>query len=113
MAKYNTFKYGTGVKYGGSLNVVELYKINAADPNYAIVARHVKITVKYTGGSIWNVDTIRLLFARRQHVIPKWIIPIDRLIKRTKVTLKYTTDEQWSVDSLRLHQRIVNRGPNK
>lgn len=112
MAQYNTFKYGVGVKYGSPIGVIDLFKVNAADPHYAVAPRHIKVTIKYTGGSIWQVSTIRLIYANKSHVIPKWLIPVNRLIKRTKVTLKYTTDEQWAIDSLRLNQRIKHRGPS-
>jgi len=113
MAKYGTFKYGTGVKYGGTLGVVNLFKANTADPDYAVSPRHIKLTLKHSTGSIWNIDTVRLTYASKAHVIPKYLMAVDRRIKRTKVTLKYSTDEMWAVDSIRLKQRIVNRGPDK
>lgn len=112
MAKYGTFKYGTGVKYGGVLGTTNLFKLNLADPSYAVKPRHIKVTVKYTTGAKWAIDSIRLLYARREHVIPKYLIPVNRRIKRTRVTLKYTTGEFWAIDSLRLVQRIVNQGPS-
>ena len=113
MAQYSTFKYGSGVKYGGAISTINLYKINTSDPNYAIKPRDIKLTVKHTTGAIWNVDTIRLTYARKEHVIPKWCVPVHRLIKRTKVTMKYTTDELWAIDSIRLKQMIRHRGPSQ
>ena len=112
MAKYSSFKYGSGVKYGGALGVINLYKLNLADPSNATKPRHIKTTIKYTTGALWTIATIRLLYARSEHVIPKYYVPVNRRIKRTKVTLKYTTGEFWAVDSIRLVQRIANQGPS-
>jgi hypothetical protein len=111
MAKYSEFQYGSGVKYGGLLSTPDVFKLNMTDPDRAHGLRHIKVTVKYTTGAQWAIDSIRLHYARREHLIPKWIIPVNRLLKRTKVTLKYTTDEMWAIDSLRLHQKIKHRGP--
>ena len=112
MAKYATFKYGTGVKYGGVLGTVNLYKINGNDPSYATTPRHIELDIQYSTSAKWAIDVVRLVYARRQHVLPKWLIPVDRLLKRTEVTLKYSTSEFWAVDSLRLRQRIRHQGPN-
>jgi len=111
MAKYSTFKYGTGVKYGGSLGSSNLFKLNLADPSYAMRPRHIKVIVKHSTGAKWGIDNIRLTYARREHVIPTWIAPVMRDLKRTKVTIKYSTSEFWYIDSLRLKQRIKHKGP--
>lgn len=113
MAKYSTFKYGDGTVYGGTVLVNDIFKVNMADPSYATILRHIKVTVKNTVAGLWNVDTVRLIYANKAHVIPKWLVPVNRLLRRTKVTLKYTTDEEWAVDSLRLHQKIKHRGPSR
>jgi len=111
MAKYATFKYGSSVKYGGLLGTSELFKVNTADPSHAMRPRHIKVIVKYSTGAKWGVDNIRLTYARREHVIPTWVAPVMRDLKRTKVIIKYSTDEFWYIDSLRLNQRIKHRGP--
>jgi len=105
------FNYDSGIKYGTSLTFEQLYKINFNDPTLGIKPRHIKVTLKATSGHRWSVDSIRLLYANKAHVIPKYWIPIGRLIKRTKVTLKYTSNELWAIDSLRLNQKLTNRGP--
>ena len=92
--------------------MAELYKVNTADPSNAISPRHIKVTLKLTTGALWAINKIYLVYARKAQVIPKWLIVVNRRLKRTKVTLKYTTSELWAVDSIRLRQRLVNQGPN-
>ena len=105
------FLYDSGVKYASGLRFEQLYKLNLNDPQLGVKPRHIKVTIKYSSSHKWAVDAIRLIYANREHVIPKYYIPIERRIKRTKVTLKYTSSEAWAVDSLRLKQRITQMGP--
>jgi hypothetical protein len=91
--------------------MAELYKIDTNSPDTGLVARHVKVTLKYTTSELWRIETIRLLWSRRQHVLPKWLVPVNRLLKRTKVTLKYTGSDLWRIDAVRLKQMIKNRRP--
>lgn len=93
--------------------MAELYKVNTSDPSTAIAPRHTKVTLKLTTGALWAINTIRLIYARKAHVIGKWYVAVNRRLTRTKVTLKYTSGELWAIDSIRLVQRIVHQGPHK
>ena len=107
MAQYGTFKYGVGVKYGGTVPSIKLFKSAFTDPDKGVVARNVKVSLKYTNnGGLWRIDTVRLMFSRKAHVLPKWLVRVYRNIKRTKVSLKYTANELWRIDAIRLKQRI-------
>lgn len=111
MGKYNTFKYGSGVLYGSKLPVIQLWKVDNNDPDKGVVARHIKTTLHFTGSGKFTIGTIRLHYARKQHVIPKWWAEVGRNLKRTKVTLNYSGSDLIRVDSVRLKQMIRHRRP--
>lgn len=92
--------------------MAELYKVNTSDPSTAITPRHIKVTLKLTSSALWAINTVRLIYARKAHVIAKWWVGVYRRHTRTKVTLKYTSSELWAIDSIRLVQRLVNQGPH-
>ena len=112
MAFYGTGKYGTGFLYGSTAPVIQLWKVDNNDPDKGIVARHIKLTINYTGSGKFTIANARLLMARKQHVLPKWLGQIERTIKRTKVTLKYSGSDLLRIDSIRLKQMIRNRRGN-
>lgn len=112
MAIYGTGKrYGTGVLYGSRVPVIQLWKVNNSEPDKGIVARHIKLTINYTGSGKFTIATIRTIVSRKDHVIPKWLAVIRRNVKRTKVTVHYSGSDLIRLDSIRLRQRIRERRP--
>lgn len=112
MAFYNTFKYGSGVLYGSKAPVIQLWKVDNNDPDKGVVARHIKLTINYTGSGKFTIANVRMLMSRKQHVLPKWLGQVERTVKRTKVTLHYSGSDIIRVDSIRLKQMIRNRRGN-
>jgi len=88
-----------------------LWRIDTISPDRGVIARHVKVILKNTVDAAWRIDTIRLIWSRKTHVLPRWLIPVNRLLRRTKVTLKNTVDAKWRIDQIRLKQMIRRRRP--
>lgn len=110
MAKYGSFKYDSGTKYGREVVGTSYYRALCLGDDRGVVARHLQVVFRHTSDTRFRMGDIRARWSRKAHVVPKWLVPVGQMLKRTQVIFKLRCDEAVRIDSIRLKQTIKARG---